>query len=102
MQSHTFSTVLYDVSWTQIGDAVDAVKKLDSTDSIQLRVTHDTSGGERDDGAAYQTETVLSVEYEYQLGEGQVALDDFGKKLSQVPALSSDAATLKTDIKQRG
>jgi hypothetical protein len=102
MESHTYSIILRDVSWTDIGNAVDAVKQLDSDDSIELLIRHDTSGGTLDDGTTYQTETSFSATYSYALGNGDTALTDFAMKLSQLPPLPDDSATLKTEIKERG
>ncbi len=102
MESHTYSIILRDVSWSDIGNAVDAVKQLDNDDSIDLRIRHDTSGGTLDDGTTYQTETSFSATYSYALGNGDTALTDFSTKLSQVPRLPDDSATLKTEIKERG
>lgn len=102
MPKHSYSVVLRDVSWSDIGNAVDAVKQLDSDDSIELLIRHDTSGGTLEDGTTYQTETSFSATYTYALGDGDTALTDFSTKLSQVPSLPDDSATLKTEIKERG
>jgi len=102
MPTHSYSIVLRDVSWSDIGAAVDEVEQLDSDDSIDLHITHDTSGGTLDDGTSYETETLFSARYDYVLGEGDTALDDFASKLSEVPALPSDIAQLSDSIKRRG
>lgn len=102
MQTHSFSTVLYDVSWSDVGSALDAVERLDSDGNIDLNVTHDTSGGRRDDGTTFDTETRFSARYNYALGDGAVALDTFASQLSEVPALPSDTSALKDRIRQRG
>ena len=102
MPTHSYSIVLRDVSWSDIGNAVDAVGQLDSDNSIDLHITHDTSGGTLDDGTPYETETSFAATYAYALGEGDTTLDDFASKLSQVPALPSDTARLTNDIQQRG
>jgi hypothetical protein len=101
MQTHSYSTILRDVSWSDIGKSVDAVEQLDGG-NVDLRIVHDTSGGTLDDGTTFQTETVLTAEYAYSLGDGQTALDAFANKLSQVPALPSDVNSLASEIKERG
>lgn len=101
MPRHTYSDTLTDVTWSDIGNALDAVRQLDTDDSIELSVRHDTSGGTLDDGTAYETRTVFTASYEYELGEGQTALNDFAAKLSQVPPLPDDDSSLATAIRQR-
>ena len=102
MPTHSYSVVLHDVSWSDIGNAVDAVENLDSDGSINLHINHDTSGGTLDDGTSYETETSFTAKYQYSLGDGNVSLDDFASKLSQVPALPSDTVRLTETIQQRG
>lgn len=102
MQRHNYSIIIRDVSWSDIGNAIDSVKQLDSDDSIELLIRHDTSGGTLDDGTTYQTETSFSATYSYALGDGDAALTDFAMKLSQLPPLPDDSAMLKTEIKERG
>jgi hypothetical protein len=101
MQTHSYSTTLRDVSWPDIGKSIDAVNQLDSGE-VDLHIVHDTSGGTLDDGTVFHTETVFTAEYQYSLGDGQSALDDFANKLSQVPALPSDVNSLTSEIKERG
>jgi hypothetical protein len=102
MQTHSYSIVLRDVSWSDIGSALDAVQKLDSDDNIDLQARHDTSGGTLEDGTVYQTETVFTAKYSYPLSvKGQTAIDDFAAKLSQVPAFPDDTTQLAETIQQR-
>jgi hypothetical protein len=101
MQTHSYSTTLRDVSWSDIGNALDAVKQLDSDDNIDIQVRYDTGGGTLKDGTSYQTEAVFTARYQYALGDGQTALDAFAKKLSQVPSLPDDTAQLADAIQQR-
>jgi hypothetical protein len=98
MPTLTFSDVFYDLTWKDVGEMLSMSEDMESMD---CRVTHDTSGGTRSNGTEYGTETVFSAEYEYQLGDGQVSLDGFTQKLSQVPALPNDVSALKSEIKQR-
>jgi hypothetical protein len=101
MPTFSYSQVLRDITWSDIGGALDAVQSLDSDNNIDLRARYDTSGGELEDGTVYQTEAVLDATYHYQLGDGATALDDFAGKLSQVPPLPDDKTQLKDTIEQR-
>jgi hypothetical protein len=102
MPTHTYSIVLRDVSWSDIGNAVDAVEKLDSDNNTDLHIRHDTSGGTLEDGTKYATETSFRATYNYTLGNGQTALEEFASNLSQVPPLPDDATQLTDTIRQRG
>jgi len=102
MPTHTYSVVLRDVSWSDIGNAVDAVEQLDSDGSIDLHIRHDTSGGTLEDGSEYATETSFRATYNYTLGNGQKALEGFARQLSQVPPLPDDEMQLTDTIQQRG
>jgi len=101
MPTHTYSTVLYDVTWTDIGQAVDSVQQVAAVSGVDLRVAHDTSGGTMEDGTTYNTETTFTATYEYALGSGDVALNELADALSQLSHLP-DKQTIRSDIKARG
>lgn len=102
MPTHTYSTVLYDITWQDIGNAIDSIDTVDSLTGVDAQARYDTSGGTRDDGTTYDTEAVLTMRYDYSLGDGQTALEEFAAGLADVPALPDDTATLKTEIRSRG
>lgn len=85
MPTHTYSTPLYDLTWSDIGNALGAVQDLDSKDAASVQARFDTSGGTREDGTSYTTEAVLSVTYEYTLGNGQTAAEELAALLADVP-----------------
>lgn len=96
-QTHSYSTVLFDVTWEEIGNSLDTVESVDSKNEINIRASYDTSGGKLEDGTTFQTQAVLNVSYEYELGNGETSLDEFAEALSQVPLLG-DKATIKESI----
>lgn len=95
--THSYSTVLFDVTWEDIGNSLDAVDSLDSPNEVDIRASFDTSGGELEDGTTFETQAVLNTSYEYELGNGATSLDEFAEALSQVPLLG-DKATIKESI----
>jgi len=101
-QAHTWSTTLYDISWQDVGAAVDSVENLDSLDGVSISARYDTSGGTRDDGTTFRTEAVVTVTMEYSLGGGDVALESLANALSNLSVINKSVPQLKTEIKARG
>lgn len=100
-QTHTWSTTLYDISWQDIGTAVDSVESLDNISGVSISARYDTSGGTREDGTAYDTEAVVTVTMEYPLGAGDTSLDSLATALSNLSVVSKSVPQLKTEIKAR-
>jgi hypothetical protein len=102
MPSHSYSTVLYDLTWQDIGDAINTVEQLDGISGVALRATFDTSGGTLEDGTEYQTEATLTATYEYELGNGDAALTELANAISQLSVVDTSVSQLEYEIKQRG
>ena len=100
-QTHTYSVTIRDITWTDIGDAIDSVNNLDSISGVSIQARYDTQGGTLDDGTTYSTEAVLTVSKEYDLGEGDVALDQLATALSGLSVINKSVPQLKTEIQAR-
>jgi len=101
-ETHTWSTTLYDISWQDVGTAVDSVENLDNISGVSLSARYDTGGGTRDDGTTFNTEAVVTVTMEYSLGDGDVALESLANALSNLSVINKSVPQLKTEIKARG
>ena len=101
-QTHTWSTTLYDISWQDIGNAVESVESLDNVSGVSISAKYDTSGGTRDDGTPFSSEAVVTVTMEYPLGTGDTALESLANALSNLSVVSKSVPQLKTEIKARG
>lgn len=101
MPNHTYSTVFRDISFSEVGTALDTIQKIDAISGVDIRATYDTSGGTLDDGTTYNTEATVTLTYDYSLGNGDVALDNLANALSRLDQLP-DKATIRSEIKARG
>lgn len=101
MPQHTYSTVFRDISFSNIGTALETIQTIDAISGVDIRATYDTSGGTLEDGTTYDTEATLTVTYEYSLGNGDVALDNLATSLSNLGQLP-DKSTIRDEIKARG
>jgi len=101
MPQHTYSTVFRDVSFSEVGTALNTIQKIDAISGVDIRAVYDTSGGTLDDGTTYDTEATVTLTYDYSLGDGDVALDNLANALSRLGRLP-DKATIQNEIKARG
>lgn len=96
MPTLTFSDVFYDLTWQDVGDMLSMSEGMESMD---CRVTHDTSGGTRSDGTEYATETRITAEYEYQLDQGPP--QQFASKLTDIPRLPDNESDVEETVRER-